>query len=383
MDILSGKEEISYLIVKVMQQFEDTSGLKIVRNTNRENYVAIARELSLISNNLPYSAVEKKHQEYEEASDKESGVQYPHRKYDITGGQIKDVFMGLVKKPRPHLVDSCYIYLYGVGRIGFVENPVDRNLMITNEVIISDVNTSPSVPKRHYLTLFLITLGLLIIACAYLIVSRYPTTEHKIWTAYQPTEEEIELVTGIWLYQTGAPQARSNEEKRYRRYATNILTIKKVGSNLLIDRHGATINHTGYVEFTSPGILSIHSYVERTDDGALLNPSHSLAKLDPDDNIMYAISSTWSFESENNNDIIGARNIYAKLGADGELREVVNTPENAACHCKIIEWIHDDGTAERFNLTYDEIEPGSITEGLDESSLILRKPKAGVLLSHP
>ena len=65
------------------------------------------------------------------------------------------------------------------------------------------------------------------------------------------------------------------------------------------------------------------------------------------------------------------------------LHPIFNTPENAACHCKIVEWKRNDGSSERFNLTYETIQPGSLTEDLDESSLILRRPKSGVLLSKP
>ncbi|MCL7987251.1 hypothetical protein M8998_04770 [Sphingobacterium sp. lm-10] len=383
MEILTGKEEVHYLIRKVIVKFEEASGQVIVCNTNRENYAAIAQQLSLISNELPFTAQEKQHQEYPVPNDKELNLQYPHRQYDLTGGQIKDVYFGLVKKPRPQLVDACYIYLYGVGRLGFEKNPVDNNLLVTNTEKLADSTLTKKPSSRRFLILLLLILGLFTLSTIYLLVSHYDKAGNEMWTSYQPSDDEIASITGIWMYQTGAPQARSNEANRYRRYANNIMTIKKVGNRLLLERHGATINHSGYVEFTSPGILSIHSFVARSADGSLVNPSHSLAKLAPGDSVMYAISSTWSFESDDNNDLIGARNIYTKLSDIGELRTIVNTPENAACHCKIVEWTRSDGATEKFNLTYATIEPGSIEEDLDENSVILRKPKQGVLLSQP
>ncbi len=383
--LLTGKEEISYLIRRVIEKFEYTNDQKMICNTNRENYVAVARELSTISNELPYTSKEKEHQEYTEIPVQERQMHYPQRKYDITGGQIKDVYFGLVKKPRPHLIDACYIYLYGVGRVGFAKNPVDPTLLVGEENM--DDFSASTLQSPHYrwqLSAFLFLLVvLLLLGGIYMYFSQQSAADSKMWTSYQPSEEEINQITGIWMYQTGAPQTRANEAQRYRRVATNMVSIQLVNGILEIERHGATINHQGYLEFTSPGILSIHSFVERKADGSLVNPSHSLARLSPEDSVMYAISSTWSFESDDNNDVIGARNLYRKLGTGGTLRLISNTPENAACHCKIIEWDKDDGTIERFNLTYEAIKEGSVEEHLNESSLILRKPKDGVLLSAP
>lgn len=383
MEILSGKEEIYYLIRKVIEQFELRHDQKIICNTNRENYTAIAQELSAITVNLPYSAREKQHQEYPEPSTQEQSVHYPHRKYDITGGQVKDVYFGQVKKPRAHLVDACYIYLYGVGRVGFEREPSDPNLLCAHDEPIQMVQKKRLVYRAKFLIYIGVIFLLLTVFNMYVWISTNRAKTETIWTTYQPTAQEIDAITGIWLYQTGAPQTRANEANRFRRYATNIVSITQVGDRLMLRRHGATINHQGYVEFTSAGTLSIHSYVEKTENGALVNPSHSLTVLRPKDTIMYAISTTWSFESDDNNDIIGARNIYTKLGRGGTLSPVFNTPENAACHCKIIEWTRQDGTAERFYLTYESIQTNGMTEDLDESSLILRKPKAGVLLSKP
>lgn len=383
MEILSGKEEIYYLIRKVIEQFECKHGQKIICNTNRENYAAIARELSAITVNLPYSAREKQHQDYPEPSAQEQSVQYPHRKYDLTGGQIKDVYFGQVKKPRAHMVDACYIYLYGVGRLGFENDPSDPNLLRAEVDSEETFEKKTHQSRRTFLIYMSIILILFTAINIYFWVSTNQAKTYTIWTTYQPTADEITAVTGVWLYQTGAPQARSNEANRFRRYATNIVIIKQVGDRLMMQRHGATINHHGYVEFTSPGTLSIHSYVAKGKGGTLINPSHSLTVIRPKDSVMYTVSSTWSFESDDKNDIIGARNIYTKLGKGGTLLPIFNTPENAACHCKIVEWTRNDGSSERFNLTYEKIQPGSMTEDLDESSLILRKPKSGVLLSKP
>ena len=104
------------------------TGKSVIQNTNRKNYEALAIQLSEISNLLPTSHEKFGHAIYE--SDPQFSVaNYPFRKYDITGGQIKDALMGLVANPRPFLIDTCYIYLYGVGRQAFELNPVDVSLV--------------------------------------------------------------------------------------------------------------------------------------------------------------------------------------------------------------------------------------------------------------
>src|SRR5258705_3186352 len=126
-NIKTGKEEIIYLLNRAIDKYKTETGQRIVQNTNRKNYESLAILLSEISNQLPLRFEEFGTEPYSpEVNPKGQG--YPHRKYDITGGQIKDALIGIVANPRPFLVDACYIYLYGIGRKAFKQNPLDENL---------------------------------------------------------------------------------------------------------------------------------------------------------------------------------------------------------------------------------------------------------------
>lgn len=62
MILKTGKDEILYLLNEVIDKLVSETGTTISRNTNRQNYEAVAVRLSGISNNLPSqsSAAEKK-----------------------------------------------------------------------------------------------------------------------------------------------------------------------------------------------------------------------------------------------------------------------------------------------------------------------------------
>ena len=129
-----GKEEIIYLLNKAIEKFRLETGKDIVLNTNRKNYEDLAILLSEISNQLPHTALLLGHDAYD--TDKRlKPTHYPFRKYDITGGQIKDALMGLVANPRAFLVDACYIYLFGIGRKAFEENPLDESLIAKEDAM--------------------------------------------------------------------------------------------------------------------------------------------------------------------------------------------------------------------------------------------------------
>ena len=113
---------------KAIEKFKAETGQAIIQNTNRKNYESLAILLSDISNQLPTRFEEFGAESYSIVLNQQS-QEYPHRKYDITGGQIKDALIGIVANPRPFLVDACYIYLYGIGRKAFKQNPVDDNLL--------------------------------------------------------------------------------------------------------------------------------------------------------------------------------------------------------------------------------------------------------------
>lgn len=394
MNLLSGSDEIVYLLGKALDKYENNTNKKINRNTNRKNYTPLAKLLSEISNQLPYTSNEKNHDNYEASlAEKEPG--YPHRKYDITGGQIKDAFKGIVENPRTYLLDACYIYLYGVGRKGFSENPVDNNL-IEEKVVYGEkenksVKTKSSTLKQDNKTKlnipFLIMLGVALVGLIlwYLQTQKNSAIKENLMVLpYQPTQEEIAYLEGIWSYYTSTPQARANEADRYHKIVNNIIEIKYTNGYFKIIRHGATINHSGYIQYNSPRVISIHSYVDKKGTD-LKYPSHSLAKINKDEPVIYAISTTWTFEPDGNSDVIGVRNIYVKEGDSGSLQEIENTPRNASCRCKVVRWIRDDSTYKDFELKYQKLEQSPLQflqPLLDENSILLKKPKEGVLLSN-
>ena len=125
----NGKEEIVYLLTKAIKQYKLDTGQEIIQNTNRKNYEVLAIVLSEISNQLPNRWEELGTEPYSEDNTKKN-QEYPYRKYDITGGQIKDALNGIVSHPRQFLIDACYIYLFGVGRKSFEKNPTDKNLLL-------------------------------------------------------------------------------------------------------------------------------------------------------------------------------------------------------------------------------------------------------------
>ena len=64
MKLKTGRDEIVYLLSKVVEKYEAITGHEVVRNTNRKNYEDLARMLSGISNNLPYTAESLQHDVY-------------------------------------------------------------------------------------------------------------------------------------------------------------------------------------------------------------------------------------------------------------------------------------------------------------------------------
>lgn len=390
MELLTGRKEVEYLVAKAIDKFEKETKKKINRNTNRKNYEPLAKILSDISNQLPYTAQEKQHISYE-ASSTNKDVSYPHRKYDITGGQIKDAYKGIVENPRPYLIDACYIYLFNVGRKGFEMNPTDESLVLGANTETENQTKKPDSAKKQKLNYTVLGIGLVFIPLlVYVIYFRENNKNGQAESfnplpAYQPTPQEIKHLEGIWSYFTSTPQARENETDRFHKIVNNLMEVKYEDGIFHFTRHGATINHYGYMYYNSPGVISIHSYVKQTQDGQLTSPSHSLAKISATTDTLYAISATWTFESEGNSDIIGVRNIYVKEGEKGSLNEIENTPQNAACRCKIIRWSNSNGEYKDFELEYQKLEKSKhkfLTPLLDEESILLKQPKEGVLLEE-
>lgn len=384
MKLKSGKEEIVYLLSEVFKKYEQTTGREVIRNTNRKNYEEIARELSTISNNLPDTAAEKQHDEYPpERNPPKLG--YPYLKYDITGGQIKDAYNGMVSSPRNFLVDSCYIYLFGVGRKGFKENPSDVNLLEENQ-LHSALSKAPKPTKKRY-NLAAIFFALLFVATAsgwYIASSQWGTIKKDLnILPYQPTKAEIDSLTGIWLVYIGSPQARSSDANRYHMVANNLVDVKYKNGYFTFNRYGASFDHFGYMQFERQNLVSIHSYIQN--ENGVESPRLSLMRLDQPGKNLRVISASWNFDIGSKNNIIGIREVYIKQGPGGDTNEIINTIENSSCKCKIVRWSYHQKTV-TFNLknrSLESLPDPSLKSLLDERSIILTEPDKGILLRLP
>lgn len=381
MKLKSGKEEIVYLLSEVFKKYEQVTGREVIRNTNRKNYEELARELSKISNNLPYTAAEKQHDEY--PPDRNPGkLDYPYLKYDITGGQIKDAFNGMVSSPRNFLVDSCYIYLFGIGRKGFKENPSDINLFEETAALSTPGKTISPAKKKYNRTAIVFALLFALTAAGwYISANRWEATKKDLnILPYQPSKAEIDSLTGIWLVYIGSPQARSSDANRYHMVANNLVDVKYKDGYFIFNRYGASFDHFGYMQFERQNLVSIHSYIQN--GNGLESPRLSLMRLDQATKNLRVISASWNFDVGNKNSIIGIREIYIKQGSGGSTREIINTIENSSCKCKIVRWSHQDQTTvfHLKNTTVESLPDPSLKPLLDEKSIILTEPEKGILL---
>ncbi len=410
MKLKTGKEEIGYLLEKVIDTYERATGQRIIRNTNPKNYDEIARLLSSISNELPNTAPQLDHDSYPPDPNPKQ-VDYPHRKYDITGVQVKDAYHRIVANPRSFLIDACYIYLYGVGRKGFGQNPTDANLIegvdasVTlrldeqetlrqqlvvcleeNETATNQLKASFRKKTIAGLITLLTCLTLLGVVSARWVADRNEwATIRKDLTIlpYQPTQAEIDSLSGIWLYYTGAPQARANDPNRFHQIANNLVEITYKDGYFIFNRHGANIDHIGYMQFEAPALVSIYSRVKNK-SGRVESPIHALLRLDKGKGYLTSIATAWSFDMGDGNDMIGIRNVFIKQGKGGSLEEITNTPENANCHCKIMKWVQPNNQYRTFQLKYrllDTLANESLKALINEKSILLREPKEGILLT--
>lgn len=403
MNLKKGKEEIIYLLNQAIAKFQKETGKEVVQNTNRKNYESLAITLSEISNQLPFTAASLGHHPYEPDSGKEQ--QYPFRKYDITGGQIKDALMGLVANPRPFLVDTCYIYVYGVGRKTFEQNPLDPLLIADPESVLPKDSYSILQENQHLkITLanlrnerkgridrrYRLIRNVLAPLCLLLLMLSlyFFYQERKVkedWITikndfnlipYKVSQAEIDSLEGIWICYIGSPQARLSDPNRYHKVVTNLIEIKYKNGYFIYERYGASFNHTGYVQFEAPGLISIHSRVKNNQD-IVESPRHSLMRLEPGKPFLNAISASWSFDVGTKNRIIGIREVYQKVGKGGNIQEVINSLENASCQCKIIRWQKNSGTTNTFylkNMSLDSLQNPDMQHMIDETSILLKDP---------
>lgn len=407
-----GKEEIIYLLNKSIEKFQVDTGKSIVQNTNRKNYEELAMVLSEISNQLPETATLYGHSLYEPDPQKDKAA-FPFRKYDITGGQIKDALMGLVANPRPFLVDTCYIYLYKMGRQAFELNPSDPALVATEEQDSKSKDSYSIITENQQLKLRLAALKketsqtivqrlkfyrlvFIPICVLFLVGSIYfwnlNNTTTKKWNTiqedfnllpYKVTPNEVDSLEGIWICYTSSPQARLSDPNRFHKVVANLVEIKYKEGYFTYNRYGASFNHIGYVQFESPKIISIHSRIMNTDH-KIEYPRHSLMSLDSGRNFLSAISASWNFDAGTNNRIIGIREVYQKLGKGGRIEEVINTPANASCQCKIIKWHQPNQPVQTFylkNMVLDSLKNPVLMDLIDERSILLKDPEPGLLIN--
>ena len=400
MKVLKGKSEILILLKKVLEKFEKEKEIIISKNSNRKNYEPIARLLSEISNQLPYTSEELKHEKYPIDYNPRK-QEYPFRKYDITGNQIKDAYFNqIISNPRSFLVDACYIYLYGMGRLGFSETPVDDDLLDTGETnsMVESRVFIENEYKEKYLSSQKAQKKWLVFSVFLMLIVLFTCigwkNQSKNWEIlkndlkimpYAPSQEEIDSLEGVWICYIGSPQARISESNRYHLVVSNIVDIKFKNGYFTLSRFGASFNHDGFAQFESPWLISIYTYVKNKLN-QIESPRHSLLPLNKDEKFKSAISASWNFDSGNNNDIIGIREVYIKLGKGGYLEEIINTVENASCKCKIIKWHKENGAFETFELKnqlLDNLSEEELAKLIDENSILLRVPSDGLILKSP
>lgn len=405
MPVRTRKEEIVYLLTKVIEKYESQTGQRIVRNSNRKNYEEIARTLSAISNELPHTAETLGHDPYPPDYNPKK-LDYPFRKYDITGNQIKDAYFNqIVANPRSFLVDACYIYLYGVGKKGFQSDPRDPNLVPAEgdtglasfgqenaQVSMQDLpekmvaSTRPIFSRKVlWAVVLLLSIGLIFAIYQWLTLRKQWETVKKEMQImpYRPSQAEIDSLEGIWLCYTGSPQARISDSSRYHKVVSNILDVKYKNGYFTFTRYGASFDHVGHMQFEAPWLVSIHSYVQNSRD-SIQSPRHSLMQLNKGNPFVSVISASWNFDVGIRNQIIGIREVYVKQGKGGTVEEVINTLENASCRCKIVNWWEEEKLRKRFylrNEVLDTFQNAELKNLLNEKSILLREPLEGLILS--
>lgn len=401
-----GKEEIIYLLNRCIEKFERENGIQLVKNTNRKNYEPLSMKLSEISNQLPFTANQYGHQPYEPDTDKKE-KEYPFRKYDITGGQVRDALIGLVANPRPFLVDTCYIYLYGIGRASFATNPIDQELLADYEAElppnsysilqgnqqlkteISKLKKSVKTQLRNYWTIA----GIIIFLLTTVVLVSINNTNKKRneiaalksdfnITPFPITEKEKKALSGIWLCYSGSPQARLSDPERANKVVLNISEFKETNGYFTYKRFGASFNHIGFAQYENPSTISIHSRLV-TLDQKVLSPRHSILELDSNKEYLNVISASWNFDVGDKNKVIGIREVYKKVGEGGVLEEILNSVENAECKCKIIRWKQKDGGMQEFrlkNILIDSLSPPILQQLINEKSILVKDLEDTILL---
>jgi hypothetical protein len=112
-------------------------------------------------------------------------------------------------------------------------------------------------------------------------------------------------------------------------------------------------------------------------------PRHSLMSINKSNKYQTTISASWNFDAGNNKRIIGIREVYEKIGTGGRIEEIINTPANASCQCKIIKWYETNKPVQTLylkNSILDSTKNPQLYQLIDEKSILLKDPEAGVIL---
>jgi hypothetical protein len=317
-----------------------------------------------------------------------------------------------VANPRPFLIDTCYIYLYGVGRQAFELNPVDVSLVASEESdagakdsysiitenqqlklklasLVKETDKKIFNRLRFYRMVFIPLFICLLIGGIYfwkegnrnMLTLKTLTKDFNIMP-YKVKQTEIENIEGIWLCYTGSPQARPSDPNRYHKVVANLVEIKYKDGYFTYYRYGAGFNHTGYVQYESPNILSIHSRIMNGGNKTEY-PRHSLMSINKSNKYQTTISASWNFDAGNHKRIIGIREVYEKIGTGGRIEEIINTPANASCQCKIIKWYEKNKPVQTLylkNSILDSTKNAQLYQLIDDNSILLKDPETGVVI---
>ncbi len=163
---------------------------------------------------------------------------------------------------------------------------------------------------------------------------------------------------------------------------SNLVDVHYKDGYFIFDRYGASFDHVGYMQFESPGIVSVYSRIKNNSNNTE-SPRHSLLNLFSGKKYLSAISASWNFDIGDKNKIIGIREVYIKLGKGGKIEEVINDVENASCQCKVIRWHQSNNQVKTFylkNQLLDSLHIDELKSLIDEKSILPGTPQDKLVL---
>jgi hypothetical protein len=386
--------ELEYLFKKVIEKFNDGREKKLTDNTNKRNYEPLVAILNGISSKFKETAAEFKHDDYSTID--KTNLQF-------SAGQFMSAKNHFTQKPDQVIVDASYIYLFKTGQRGFLESPADTALALILKSAKDEITPTRAKHKHplakfkpisYALGIVVVVLGsFLIYACIELStvgsaakLSREHFAKEKLeWETikkdfsilrYQPSKAEIDSLVGVWFCYTGSPQARTTLPNRYHMGARNVVVIGYQNGYFNFKRYSTNFDQTGYIQYESPGLISIHSH-KINDPDSTLWPRHSLMFVNNGKPYHIAVSASWNFDTPPNDFMIGIREVYVKLGTGGKVTEVFNQGNPV----KTVEWITDPHKRVVFNVKLMRIEDMNVpfTDLLNEKSILLAVPQENVL----